>query len=124
MANKKEIDILKYIPTGHKNAITRKQLSKITGIDDRRLRDMISEASTDEHPIFNMQDGKGYFLADETESREIRICYLQEHARAVKTMKRAQAILRFYKKITGKSVMRKEKESELEKNQMSIFDYL
>lgn len=35
-----DIDILDYIRTGHDRAITRAELSDLTGIDDRTIRDM------------------------------------------------------------------------------------
>ena len=53
-----DIDILDYIRTGHDRAITRAELSDLTGIDDRTIRDMIHYARRD-IPILNMQDGRG-----------------------------------------------------------------
>ena len=53
--------IIDYIPVGHKNAVTRKQLVILTGLSDRKIRNMIQEECNREHPILNMQDGKGYF---------------------------------------------------------------
>ena len=58
-----DIDILDYIRTGHDRAITRAELSDLTGIDDRTIRDMIHYARRD-IPILNMQDGRGYFVPD------------------------------------------------------------
>ncbi|MCF2555567.1 hypothetical protein [Faecalicatena contorta] len=80
---KQGFDILDYIPTGSKNAITRKRLSQITGISDRAIRDLIHYARRD-IPILNMQDGKGYFIPDmndETEVKLLRAYYNQENAR-------------------------------------------
>lgn len=42
-----DIDILDYIRTGHDRAITRAELSDLTGIDDRTIRDMIHYARRD-----------------------------------------------------------------------------
>ena len=50
--------IIDYIPVGHKNAVTRKQLVILTGLSDRKIRNMIQEECNREHPILNMQDGK------------------------------------------------------------------
>ncbi len=57
------MDILDYIPTGSQNAISRYQLCKMTGIDDRKVREAIHNARR-KIPILNMQDGNGYFIPD------------------------------------------------------------
>lgn len=54
------MDIVDYIPFGRENAVTRTQLRIMTGMNDRKIRDKISEAKRDT-VILNMQDGKGYF---------------------------------------------------------------
>ena len=80
---KQGFDILDYIPTGSKNAITRKRLSQITGISDRAIRDLIHYARRD-IPILNMQDGKGYFIPDMDNEEEVLLleAYVkQENAR-------------------------------------------
>lgn len=53
------MNIIDYIPYGHENAITRKQLEQLTR-PDRSMRDLIKVARK-EHAIMNLQDGKGYF---------------------------------------------------------------
>lgn len=47
-----------YIPYGHDNAITGKELAKLTGITERKVRDQIAKSK---ELIINMQDGCGYF---------------------------------------------------------------
>lgn len=59
----KGFDILDYIPTGHKNAVTRKELCERTGLNDRVVRFAIAKARRD-MPILNMQDSCGYFIPD------------------------------------------------------------
>ena len=54
------MDIVDYIPFGRKNAITRTRLRIVTGLNDRQIREQISQARRDT-VILNMQDGKGYF---------------------------------------------------------------
>ena len=56
-------DILDYIPTGHENAVTRADLCRITGLNDRAMRDALHDAKL-KIPILNMQDGKWYFIQD------------------------------------------------------------
>lgn len=48
--------IIDYIPVGHKNAVTRKQLVILTGLSDRKIRNMIQEECNREHPILNIVD--------------------------------------------------------------------
>lgn len=66
---KKGFDILDYIPTGHKNAVTRSELCKRTGLNDRVMRVAIHKARR-KIPILNMQDGCGYFVPDMNEESE------------------------------------------------------
>ena len=54
------MDIVDYIPFGRENAVTRTQLRIMTGLNDRQIREQISQARRDT-VILNMQDGKGYF---------------------------------------------------------------
>ena len=54
-----DIDILDYIRTGHDRAITRAELSDLTGIDDRTIRDMIHYARRD-IPILKMEEGTSF----------------------------------------------------------------
>ncbi len=60
------MNILDYIPVGHKNAVTRQQLCIMTGISDRKVRNMIAETRR-ATPILNLQNGKGYFLPNEND---------------------------------------------------------
>lgn len=48
-------DLISY---GHDNAITGKELSILSGISERKIRDMIANSK---ELIINMQDGRGYF---------------------------------------------------------------
>lgn len=63
------MDILDYIPTGSQNAIDRYQLCKMTGLDDRTIREAIHNARR-KIPILNMQDGYGYFIPDMNTERD------------------------------------------------------
>lgn len=75
--------IIDYIPVGHKNAVTRKQLVILTGLSDRKIRNMIQEECNREHPILNMQDGKGYFQPAYDEMHLVRLYRAQENHRTL-----------------------------------------
>ena len=60
---RKGFDILDYIPTGQSNAVTRKELCRRTGLNDRAMRVLIHKARG-KIPILNLQDGNGYFVPD------------------------------------------------------------
>lgn len=52
------MDIKKYIPRGHENAVSIDTLIAMTGMSNRQVRRAIAESDA---IILNMQDGKGYF---------------------------------------------------------------
>lgn len=60
---KRGFDILDYIPTGQENAVTRSELCRRTGLNDRTMRALLHKARG-KMPILNMQDGHGYFIPD------------------------------------------------------------
>lgn len=60
---KQGFDILDYIPTGQKNAVTRADLCRRTNLPDRAMRLAIHRARR-KIAILNMQDGRGYFIPD------------------------------------------------------------
>ena len=62
--------IVDYIPTGRKNAITRKELCRITGLSDRQAREHIAQARRST-PIINLQDGDGYFIPDPSDNADM-----------------------------------------------------
>ena len=77
------MDILDYIPTGSQNAISRYSLCKMTGLDDRTIRDAIHYARR-KIPILNMQDGNGYFIPDMNTEKDrdlLRSYVIQEENR-------------------------------------------
>ena len=58
------LQVVDAIPYGHENAVTREELKRRTGLNDRMIREEICRS---EELIINLQDGKGYFkpLPDE-----------------------------------------------------------
>lgn len=69
------MEIIDFIKVGHKNAITREELVKLTGLNDRDVRESISQTRRNV-PIINLQDGKGYFIPDLSKTSEIE--YLKQ----------------------------------------------
>jgi hypothetical protein len=54
------MNISDYIPFGKDNAISRKRLSEITGLSDRKLREVIALERRNTI-IINLSNGQGYF---------------------------------------------------------------
>ena len=79
---KKGFDILDYIPFGHDNAVTRKELCIRTGLTDREVREQIRIKRRD-YAIINLQDGKGYYRPCRTQEGWIELTkyYRQEENR-------------------------------------------
>ena len=82
-----KFDILDYIPTGHDNAVTRRELMDQTGIKDRAIRDMIHYARR-KIAILNLQDGEGYFIPDMNlpEERIMLVQYIQQEESRLKSI--------------------------------------
>lgn len=72
--------IIDYIPSGHDNAISRKQLCEATGLPDRVMRHEIERARQD-YAILNAQDGSGYFRPAEGEAYLTERWLKQERSR-------------------------------------------
>ena len=75
----KKLNIVDFIPIGHKNAISRKELCRRTGLTDRKVREQISKAR-ETTCICNMSDGAGYYIPEQL--AEITDYINQESARA------------------------------------------
>ena len=87
MSNKSmKEQVLACLGTGMEDAMTRYQLSRRTGICDRRVRRLIEALRNEGCLICNTQDGKGYFLAETTD--EILWQYKQDCNRAMSILRR------------------------------------
>lgn len=104
-------EIISFIPFGHENGIGRNELRIMTGLSDRKTRKMIEDESTEEHPILNLQDGRGYFRPTSKDELLTKIYRNQEHKRAVSILQKVSKIDRY---LNGKT--------EVERNQLSLFD--
>lgn len=78
------MEIIDYIPVGHKNAVSRQYLSKITGMGDRKVREAIHEAKRNT-VILNV--GKGYYIPDPEDviDRKEVIRYMKQEESRIKS---------------------------------------
>ena len=108
-------DIVELIPYGHENAISRKELSAVSGLRDRKMREEIEKATRGGEIIINLDSG--YFrYKDERDLPYLEAYYNREMARGWSNINKCRAIRKF---INGK----KEKDM-LRDNQISIFDFM
>lgn len=83
------MDIKKYIPKGHDNAVSIETLMAMTGMSNRQVRRAIAESDA---IILNMQDGKGYFRMNPRTKAERAFAEkysAQEKSRGWKVLKKA-----------------------------------
>lgn len=106
--------IIDYIPVGHKNAVTRKQLVILNRTFRPENKKYVQEECNREHPILNMQDGKGYFQPAYDEMHLVRLYRVQENHRTLTNRKKVSEIDKYLKC----------QNNELERNQISISDVI
>lgn len=112
------VDILDYIPVGHKNAVTRNYLVGIymekyhLGKEkaDRKMRNDIGTCRAQGHLVFNLQDGKGYFQPAPGE-KHLAERYLAQEQHRVKSRDKEFKGIRKYIKREG---------NEVERNQINL----
>ena len=74
-------NVLDCLHFGKRNAVTRTQLAILTGLNDRQIRQEIETLRREGSPIFNSQDGEGYYLATADDEADMMHCILRERAR-------------------------------------------
>lgn len=75
------MNIIDYIPYGQENGVSMDYLCKVTGLDNRGVRNELEKARA-EQAVLNLQDGKGYFLPLPDETFLIEKWIRQEESRA------------------------------------------
>ncbi len=75
------MNIMEFIPKGHENGITLKELCARCGLSERMMRGEIEEARK-KNVILNLQDGAGYFTPLESEAHFVAHWVAQQTARA------------------------------------------
>lgn len=88
------MNIVDFIPHGEINAISRKDLRKVTGLTDRVMRERIAEARRDT-PILNTQHGRGYFIPLPEETALVERYLKQETSRARSIFWSLQGVRKF-----------------------------
>ena len=99
MAN--EIDILKFIPFGRENAISRTSLCMKTGLNDRNMRDNINRARK-RAVIINLSDGSGYYRPTNNDVSEVIKFKKQEESRAKDVFSNLQPVRKFLQSVGKK----------------------
>lgn len=90
------MEIVDFIPRGHDNGISRKDLQRLTGLTDRVIRDLISRHNASGKEIIcNIGDERGYFLADEGEEDYQVQCIAIERSRANKILEKVDGMKRY-----------------------------
>lgn len=64
------MNIVKFIPLGKENAISRASLAQKAGLSDRKMRNEIENARRRGFLIINLQDGRGYYRSDDLDDIE------------------------------------------------------
>lgn len=109
------VDIVELIPYGHENAISRKSLSAISGLRDRKMREEIEMATRRGEIIINLDSG--YFrYKDESDLPYLEAYYNREMARGWSNINKCHAIRKFINSKKQKDVLRD--------SQISIFDFM
>ena len=86
-----KINLIDYIPYGRKNAVSRRELSRITGLPDRRIRLEIKRILNTGEPILSSSRYGGYWRSD---SPEEWAEFLRESDRRIRTERRTTEKLR------------------------------
>lgn len=88
------VRILRYIPYGKENAISRKELCEKTGLGDRTVRELINK-ERESAVIINVQDGKGYYRPNEKDVDDVQRFYDQELKRSKNIFRNLRPVRKF-----------------------------
>ena len=75
--------ILNTLRPGLQNATPRSELSGITGLSDRKIRDLIAELINDGYPILSNTKNGGYYYPDTIEECDRNISMLDNYIRSL-----------------------------------------
>lgn len=78
----KHIQIEDYIPVGKENAISRRDLEKLTGLDDRQNRILILKARKKKIPILASERG-GYYISYDIDEIELFLRKIKARERSM-----------------------------------------
>ena len=97
------MNIIDFIPIGQENAISRTELIKVTGLDDRTLRQLIHKERRAGHIIIADSASSGYYRPVDT-NQTLRFIRSMRH-RAAETMAVADATERTLMEEAGQDSM-------------------
>lgn len=69
----RKINILDYIPFGKENAVTRTELARMTGLNDRAIRIAIKRCLREGEPIMSSSSAKGYWRSNDPDEWAVLI---------------------------------------------------
>ncbi len=92
-----EIDVVKFIPFGKENAISRDKLAAKIGCTDRTMRDLVNKARK-RVVIINLQDGDGYYRPTDEDMEDVLRYKKQEENRATEVFGNLQPVREFIRK--------------------------
>lgn len=84
-----------YFQKGPENALSRKTLCELTGLDDRTVRMAIAEARERGIFILTDEDGFGYYISEDV--ADVKRQYMRDMARIKAISKRTKHLRRFLK---------------------------
>lgn len=86
------MNIIEIIPKGRKHAITRENLSIVTGLNDRELRNAIAKSG---EVVIN--NGYGYFIPTKWDRDEVKKYEMSIRSRIKEETKRRKELLKWLK---------------------------
>lgn len=89
-----DVDIVKFIPYGKENAISRDKLASAVGCSDRTMRDLINKARR-RVVIINLQNGNGYYRPTDEDKEDVLKFKKQEENRAKDIFSNLQPVRAF-----------------------------
>lgn len=89
-----DVDVVKLIPYGKENAISRDKLAAKVGCSDRTMRDLINKARR-KVVIINLQNGSGYYRPTDDDVEDVLKFKIQEENRAKDIFNNLQPVREF-----------------------------
>lgn len=87
--------VLGHIPAGRENAISRAELSRVTGLPDRTVRLEVKRLVRAGIPILSSSTARGYWYSEDLQENE---AFLREEDARARTARKTTARLRRYVK--------------------------
>lgn len=88
------MELIDLIPAGHENAVSRKELVRISGLPDRKVRKLIEGYTREGSIVINLEDG--YFrYCDDSDVPYLESYYRREMARGWSIINKCRAIRKF-----------------------------